>query len=139
MRDALAGEGTRHLPDLVGPVPIDLDGPRGLVDAARRQEQRPRVAFQEAARVDHLGDVDAGPEPPADRPERVVRHAGHRRQHDRRPGLERTELQGPELARTSDGHGRILFQGGTHRRSAGVTCARAAVERVVPGVVSQSD
>ena len=49
------------------------------------------VALEEAARGDHLGDVEPGAELAAQRAERVVGDAGHGRQHDRGPHAERAE------------------------------------------------
>ena len=76
--------------------PVDLQAARVLVGLERHHPRRLGVAVHERRRHHHLVDVDEPrPEPPAQRPERRVRHARHRRQHDRRRRHEVPEPQVP--------------------------------------------
>ena len=71
---------------------VHLQAARVLVGIERDQVIGLGVAVHERRGHDHLVDVhQPRPEPPAQRPERRVRHARHRRQHHRRLRHEVTE------------------------------------------------
>ncbi len=73
---------------------VDLQAAGVLVRPERGQFLGLGVVVEQRHRHDHLVDVEQpGPEPAAERPERGVRHTGHRRQHDRGGQLERADAQ----------------------------------------------
>ena len=78
--------------DRVDAVELDGEGVR-LVGRGAHHLQRLRAALDQRPRGDHLADVEPGPELPAQRAERRVRDAGHRREHDGGVDRERAELQ----------------------------------------------
>src|SRR5690606_31159981 len=72
------------------------------------------VALHEGARGDHLADVEAGAVLAAESPERGVGDARHRRQHHRRPQLDRADAQRlhGQVGGEGDGHRSILPESG---------------------------
>src|SRR5213594_4127445 len=109
----------RHLAGDVRVAAVDLHRARALVGAAAGEEPRPRVAFEEAARGDHLRDVEARAERPAEAAERVGGHARHGGQDDGRPDREGAEDERAELTRTGGGYAPVERAreacGGGHR------------------------
>ena len=88
---------------------VELDGERVLLVGGRADHpQRLRVALDQRAGGDHLADVEAGAELAAQRPERRVGDAGHRREHHGGVDGERPEPQRRERRRRrleGGGHG----------------------------------
>ena len=118
---------------------VDLQAARVLVGPERHHPGRLGVAVDERRRHDHLVDVDeVRPEPAAQGAERRVRHAGHRRQHDRR---RRHEVADPQFhGRPGYGCGPFAVRSPARSRrreaqvgvGAGVEGARAVEAQAVP-------
>ena len=135
--DALARQHARRLAHLRRVAAVELDGPRPFVGRAVGEEPRARVALEQPARRDHLGDVQPGAELATQAAEGVARDARHRRQHDRRPDGERADVQGLELARRGerlDGGSDHGAPQGRAKRGVGQPCSAAMYcERRAPG------
>ena len=82
-----------------GSVPYTWIEARLLAGPRVRQAPRLGVAVHVAGGRDHLRHEEARAELATEAPERVVRDARHRRQHHRRPNLERSERERRELSR----------------------------------------
>ena len=101
---ALADQDAHRLADVARVDAVELQAADLLLRVEAREQQRLAVALDERARRDHLAHVEPGAVAPAERPERRVRDARHRRQHDRRPDLERSDPQRDELPRPRRRH-----------------------------------
>jgi len=89
LRAQLADEEARGVVHLLRVGAEDLDAAHVLVRAEAREAQRLGIALGEAAHVQHLGHVEPGALPAAQRAEGRVGDAGHRREHHRRPDRQR--------------------------------------------------
>ena len=88
---ALADQPAHRLARVVLVDRVELEAARLLARVEAREAQRLRVALDERARGDHLGDVQAGAEAAAQRAERRIGDARHRRQHHGRLERERPD------------------------------------------------
>jgi hypothetical protein len=86
-----ADQALDRLADEIGIDSVQLEAARALVGAEAREPQRLVVALDQRARGDHLAHVQACAELTTQRAKRVIGHAGHRREHDRRPNAQRPE------------------------------------------------
>ena len=108
---------------------VELDRPGRLVGVEGGQLPALGATLGQAASVDHLADVEPGPEPAAQAPEGGVGDARHRRQHHRRPHLERTDLHPARLRRPR----RASVSGATLRERSSISLIRSHVQRTEAG------
>ena len=95
---ALADQPRHGLAHELGVDAVELEAPRLLVRREAREAQRLLVTFDQRARRDHLAHVETGAEAAAQAPERRVRDARHRCEHDGGIDGERADRERRELA-----------------------------------------